>query len=363
MTSSEPTRLWAVVMAGGSGTRFWPMSRQRRPKQLLPLLGGKTLLRATLERLEPLVPLDRTLVVTGRQVAEAVRAELPGLPKENLIVEPEGRDTAACVGLAAWVLARREPSAVMVVVPADHAIEDGGALRSALAAAAATAHARDGLVTLGLEPTRPETGFGYLELGDAVGDVAGHRVHRVARFVEKPSREAAEEMLASGSYRWNSGMFAWRAEAIREAIRTHLNDLASGLDEIIRSAAADGLETAMRHAYADLPRVSVDHGVMEKATNVWALPVSFAWSDVGSWPALGEILPEAGGGVCLGETLALDSEGCVLATDGPLVAVVGVRDLVVVATTDAVLVVPKRDAQRVKDVVEQLRAAGREDLL
>lgn len=363
MSFSEPTRLWAVVMAGGSGTRFWPMSRRSRPKQLLPLLDGTTLLLATVERLMPLVPIERTLVVTGREVASAVREELPQLPPENLLVEPEGRDTAACVGLAAWVLARREPNAVMVVVPADHAIPDAGALRSALAAAAATAHARGGLVTLGLEPRRPETGFGYLELGERLGEVAGHPVHRVARFVEKPDRETAEEMLASGGYRWNSGMFAWRVDAIRDAIRTHLDELASGLDEIVEASAADGLDTAMRHYYSQLPLVSVDHGVMEKAPTVWALPVSFAWSDLGSWPALAEILPVLEGNVSFGETLSLDAENCILASSGPLVAVIGAHDLVVVATPDAVLVMPKEQAQRVKKIVELVRAAGRDDLL
>jgi len=339
------------------------MSRRRRPKQLLPLIAGRTLLNATVERLAPLVPPQRILVVTGREVAEAVRELLPEIPSDNLLVEPEGRDTAACVGLASWHLAARDPHAVMVVVPADHAIPDGGALRRALAAAAASAHARGGLVTLGVEPRRPETGFGYLELGEAVGDVAGHPVHRVARFVEKPPREAAEAMLAAGGYLWNSGMFAWRVDAIREAIRTHLGGLAAGLDAIVAAAGAEGLASATARIYPDLPRVSIDHGVMEKAASVWALPVAFAWSDVGSWSGLAEILESADGNLAVGDTLHLDAEGCVLASAGPLIAAVGVQGLVVVATPDAVLVVSADQAQRVKEVVERLRAAGRDDLL
>jgi mannose-1-phosphate guanylyltransferase len=357
------SELWAVVMAGGAGTRFWPLSRRGRPKQLLALTGDRSLLAASVERLAPLVPAERTLVVTGRDVVAAVRAELPRLPAANLLVEPAGRDTAACVGLASWWLYQSCPEAVMVVVPADHVIPDGAALRAALAAAAATARARGGLVTLGLLPTRAETAFGYVEIGERVGEEGGIAVHRAARFVEKPDRGRAEAMLAAGSYRWNSGMFAWGADAITTAIRRHLPALATGLDELFSAARSIGLAAALDERYAALPRTSVDFGVLEKASEVWVLPVDFAWSDVGSWPALREVVANGTGGVEIGDVTTLDAEGSVVVSDGPLVAAVGVRGLVIVATHDAVLVVPAEQAQRVREVVERLREAGRDDLL
>jgi mannose-1-phosphate guanylyltransferase len=355
--------LYALVMAGGAGTRFWPLSRRSRPKQMLPFAQGRSLLAATVERLAPLVSPERTLVATSAEVANAVRAELPQLPGRNVLAEPAGRDTAACVGWAAWRVARSKPDAVMIVLPADHLIRDGPALRSALASAAATAAARGGLVTLALRPARAETGFGYLELGEVVGVAAGRPVHVVKRFVEKPSRERAEEFVAAGNYCWNSGMFAWTVEAIQGAIREHLPELAVGLDQLMTAAESLGEEEALRRQYASLPKVSVDFGVMEKAKTVWAVGVDFTWSDVGSWAGLAGALPLQDAGVTMGDVVALDTKGSVLVSDGPLVAVVGVRDLVVVATRDAVLVVPKDQAQRVKELVERLSEAGRDDLL
>ncbi|HUK13344.1 MAG TPA: sugar phosphate nucleotidyltransferase [Thermoanaerobaculaceae bacterium] len=364
MTSSaEAHPLWAVVMAGGSGTRFWPLSRRARPKQLLRFAAGRSLLAAAVERLEPLVPAERILVVTTQATAEAARRELPGVPAANVLAEPAGRDTAACVGWTAWRLARRAPGAVMVVVPADHLIPDGAALRRALAAAAATATARGGLVTLGIRPTRAETGFGYLELAPAEGAAGGVAVHRVRRFVEKPDRTRAAEFVAAGNYRWNAGMFAWTAAAIAAQIRLHMPELAAGLDRLIADAESAGEEEALRRHYPSLPRTSIDFGVMEKAADVWELDAEFAWSDVGSWLALEEHLPATGGAATMGDVAALDSPGCVLVSDGPLVAAIGVRDLVVVATGDAVLVVPKDQAQRVKELVERLQRSGRDELL
>jgi mannose-1-phosphate guanylyltransferase len=361
--SPEGVPLYAVVMAGGSGTRFWPLSRRSRPKQLLPFAQGRSLLAATVERLAPLVPPERTFVVTTAEVLAAVRAELPDLPERNILAEPVGRDTAPCVGWVAWRLARAKPDAVMVVLPADHVIPDGPALRTALAAAAATAAARGGLVTLALRPARADTGFGYLELGEVVSAAAGRPVHVVKRFFEKPTRERAEAFVASGKHAWNSGMFAWTVTAIQAAIREHLPELAAGLDELMTAVDTEGESEALRRHYPALPRISVDFGVLEKAAAVWAVGVDFAWSDVGSWAGLFEVLPSGEGGVAMGDVIALDSDGSVLVSDGPLVAVAGVRDLVVVATRDVVLVVPREQAQRVKELVARLREVGREDLL
>lgn len=361
MTSS--TDLVAVVMAGGSGTRFWPLSRAARPKQLLPFAGGRSLLAATVERLAPLVGSDRTFIVTNATVAEAVRADLPGLPGDAVLAEPVGRDTAACIGWVAWRLAATHPDAVMLVLPADHVIPDGAALCRALAAAAAIARSTGGLVTLGLAPTRPETGYGYLELGDESLPAAGHFARRVRRFVEKPDQARAAAYLAAGNYRWNSGMFAWTVTAIVAAIRRHLPELAAGLDELATLTSRIGEAAALEEIYPRLHRMSIDFGVMEQADEVWAVPVDFAWSDVGSWLGLEEVLGDAGSDVRIGDVLALDSRRSILVSDGPLLAAVGVEDLVVVATADAVLVLPKAQSQRVREIVERLKAEGRTALL
>jgi mannose-1-phosphate guanylyltransferase len=362
-SSSEKARTWALVMAGGAGTRFWPMSRKARPKQLLPLLGGRSLLAATVDRLAPLVPAERILVATSAAVVGAVRAELPQIPPDNIVAEPAGRDTAACIGLFAWRLAATEPDAAMVVLPADHVIPDGAALRSALAAAVEVATERGALLTLALTPTRPETGFGYLDLGPPVTGTSGHAVHPVRRFIEKPTRERAVDLLARELCCWNSGMFAWTVAAIVAAIRTHLPELAAGLDALAVAAARDGWAAALERHYPGLPRTSIDFGVMEKAEQVMAIPVSFAWSDVGSWPGLAEVLPATASGTAVGDVVAVDCADSVLVSDGPLLAAIGVRDLVVVATRDAVLVVPKADKERVKELVAMLERGGRGEVL
>lgn len=349
-------------MAGGSGTRFWPLSRRHRPKQLLPFAGGKSLLRATFDRVLSLSGVARTWVVTAAEMAVPTRAELPELPPDNLLVEPQGRDTAACVGWAAWRLAEVAPEAVMAVVPADHLVEGEEALRAALCVGAHAARELGGLITLGVRPRRPETGFGYLELGDEVVLTTGESVRRVRRFVEKPTRAVAEAMLARGGYAWNAGMFVWTVAAIRQAIRHHLPELADGLDRLMEESKTRGEGAALADVYPLLPRVSIDYGVMEKAPHVWAVPVEFSWSDVGSWEGLAEALG-GGEGVRSGDVLAIDSEGAVLFSEGPLVAALGVPGLVVVATRDAVLVVPRAASQRVKDIVEELRRRQRGDLL
>lgn len=355
--------LVAVVMAGGSGTRFWPLSRRRRPKQLLPFAEGRSLLSAAVERLLPLVPPSRVVVVTGAAIADAVRADLPLVPPGNVLAEPVGRDTAACIGWVAWRLQPSSPDAVMLVVPADHVIPDGIALRQALAAAAEVASRRDALVTLGLAPTGPEPGFGYLELGEG-SEPAGELIaHPVRRFVEKPGRARAAELLADGRWRWNAGMFAWRVRTIVGAIRRHLPPLAAALDRLVADAASIGEAAAVTAHYPGLPRISIDFGVLEKAREVWAIPVRFAWSDVGSWPGLAAVLPAHAAGAVLGDVVTLDCERSVLVSGGPLLAAVGVREMVVVATADAVLVVPRAEAERVKEVVERLAAEGRTDVL
>ncbi len=344
---------YAVIMAGGSGTRFWPASRPERPKQLLPLAPGddRSLLRATVDRISPLVPIERVLVVTSTALAEATRADLPGLPEENLLAEPVGRNTAPCVGWAAAVIARRSPEARLMVLPADHHIGDEKTYLQTLATALDAASEGD-LVTVGLKPTRPETGYGYIEVGEPIAE----EVWRARRFVEKPTRERAEQLFASGSYLWNSGMFFFRADAILEAIEHHLPGLAKGLAELDRAAAAGSEEAAVAEGYGDLPRISIDHGVMEKADGVAVVPGDFGWSDLGSWTTAWELSEKDDAGNASGsDAVLVDASGnLVRAPLGKVVALVGVSDLVVVDTEDALLVVPRSRAQEVREVVQRL---------
>lgn len=343
-------------MAGGSGTRFWPASRRARPKQFLAIGGDKSLLRQTADRVLGLVPPDRLYVVTGAVHAEHARAELPELPLANVLVEPIGRNTAPCIGWATRTILRRDSDARIAVLPADHYLADVSAFLAHLRAALLAAS--DRIVLLGLIPHQPETGYGYIQRGDPDREAGGKRLHRVLRFVEKPSREVALQYLASGDYLWNSGMFVFPAALMDREIRVFLPDLATGLDEIF-----DGAD--LRAEYPKLPSISIDYGVMEKARDVLVLPSSFPWSDVGSWDAARDVYPaDATGNVALGDVLLANVRGSLIdARAGRLVALVGVEDLIVVDTPDALLVVPRGRSQDVKSVVEALEKQGKKDLL
>ena len=350
--------LHAMIMAGGAGTRFWPLSRRSRPKQVLALGDERPLLRATFDRAAGLVSADRVWVVTGAATAPAVREMLPELPADNLLVEPVGRDTAACVGWAAVAALARDPDATCVVLPADHVIGELDRFRAALAAGAAHVDAHGGLLTFGIRPSRPETGYGYLRVGALERKDGPWPIHRLDRFVEKPDRELARAYLADGGYLWNSGMFAWRADELVQEIRRQLPLLADGLERLAGTAGA------VDEVYPELPRISVDFGIMEGARRCWVVPVDFPWSDVGAWPALHELLEgDTAGTATLGRVLALDSERSLVIGEGPVVAAVGIRDMVVVATPDAVLVAPISEAQRVKEVVAALGRRGWTDVL
>lgn len=353
---------YAVIMAGGSGTRFWPLSRRQRPKQLLPLgPGDDSLVLATARRIQDLVPPERVLIVTSERLAEATAQELPDVPRENILAEPAARNTAPCVGWAAAHIRRRDPDGVLMVLPADHYIGDPKAYLEVLSRALAAAAGGE-LVTVGIRPSRPETGYGYVEVGDELEP----GVNRARRFVEKPNRQRAEQFLASGNFLWNSGMFFFKASAVLDAMATHLPGLAAELDAF-DAAAAKGEELALvRERYSELPAVSIDHGLMEKAAKVAVVPGSFDWSDLGSWTTAWELAEgDEDGNAVPADTVLVNAQGCYVHTDqkDKLVALVGVRDLVVVDTEDALLVVPREHAQLVKDVVAALKARGDEDHL
>lgn len=363
---------WAIVMAGGSGTRFWPLSRAARPKQLLPLAGGDlSLLRRTVERVLPLVPIERVIVVTSDALAKATAAALPELPKKNLLREPAGRNTAPCVGWGALVARRRDEDAVLAVLAADHHIADEVAWRDA--ALRALEVAEDGsLVTMGIEPTRAETGYGWLELGDEVSP----GVREVRRFVEKPDRARAEAFFAGRTHLWNSGQFFFRADAILAGIAAHLPALAEGLGVgAPRSSAGEPARSAksrraqlrghtdktIRDGYSALPSISIDHGVMERAERVRVVGASVGWSDVGSFVTAWELADKDEDQSALSaDAIAIDSRGLfVRAPAGKTVALLGLENLVVVDTPDALLVMPRERAQDVKLVVAELQRRGR----
>jgi mannose-1-phosphate guanylyltransferase len=353
-------RAFTIVMAGGSGTRFWPLSRADRPKQLLPLAGGEeSLLASTVRRATRVTAPEDVLVVTSERLAAATRAALPSLPAQNILAEPVGRNTAPCIGWASSRVARIDPDAVCAVLPADHHIADEDGYAEVLARALDAA-AQGDIVTVGIRPSRPETGYGYVEMGEAIGE----GVHRARRFVEKPNRQRAEQFLAAGTFLWNSGMFFFRAGTMLDAIRTHLPGLGQTLDRLLAAAPEDEAEM-VREVYPGLPDVSIDHGVMEKVSDVAVVPADFGWSDLGSFASAWELAARDSDDNSLPlSALTIDASGCfVRAPAGKVVALVGVTDLVVVDTEDAILVLPRDRAQDVKKVVAALQRRGDEELL
>ncbi|HEU4412658.1 MAG TPA: mannose-1-phosphate guanylyltransferase [Polyangiaceae bacterium] len=352
-----PAAPYAVVLAGGAGTRFWPASRDERPKQFLALGPdpAEPLLAATRRRVAPLCPPERLYVATSERLRAPTARALPDLPGAQILCEPVGRNTAPCIGWATHVIARRDPDALVMVFPADHVVGDEpaflGALREALAQAEAGFFA-----TIGLAPTRPETGFGYIEAGAPLGGGA----FRVERFVEKPPPERARAFVEGGRHLWNGGMFVFRARAMVRALEEHLPELAAGLREIDAAAARGDEASALAEIYPRLPAVSIDHGVMERASPLAVVRASFGWSDVGSWQSAWELAPkDAEGNAAPEGTIFVDARGnyvrSMRAGGGRTVALLGVEDLVVVETDEALLVLPRSRSQDVRLVVEELR--------
>jgi mannose-1-phosphate guanylyltransferase len=344
---------YAIIMAGGSGTRFWPLSRSDRPKQFLSLgPDSRSLLRATAERVWALIPPERTLVVTSELLREQVERELPELGATRVLAEPVGRNTAPCIGWAATHVRRLDPNAVMTVLPADHYIGDSEAYVETLRRGLEAATHGD-YVTIGIRPTRAETGYGYIEVGGELDP----GVFRARRFVEKPNRQRAEQFVASGGFLWNSGMFFFLASRILEAIDLHLPGLGEQLQRYESAAETDQEAALVAETYASLPAVSIDHGIMEKVDSVSVVPGTFDWSDLGSWSSAWELSPkdELGNVIPDGGLVIDASRNYAWAPEGKLVALVGVQDLVVVDSGDALLVVPRGRAQEVRDIVAALR--------
>ncbi len=342
--------LWAVLMAGGSGTRFWPESRRSHPKQFLKIFGDKTLLEATAARLPGVIPASRTIVITLKAKRAHTAKLLKKIPARNIFGEPVGRNTAPCAVLAAALIAKRDPDAVIALLPADHRIEKGNAFRRALKAAAKIAASTDYPVTFGIKPDSPHTGYGYLELGPRTG-----HVHRLQRFHEKPDLATANRFLRSGRFLWNSGMFVWRADALLKAAEKFLPRAA----RLAKKIAAGKTQSGMDRHWPAMPNISIDYGLMEKlGGRILAMPVQFGWSDVGGWQALAALQvkdrPGTAGNVLLGNVLALESAGNMVKAGGRLVVLLGMKGHLVVDTDDALLICPKEKAESIRVIVRAL---------
>ncbi len=354
-------RLHAVILAGGTGTRFWPLSRSLAPKQLLSIVGDRSMLALTLERAKALVPEDHVWVVTTRCQAGEIRRELAslGLCRVRVLEEPAGKNTAAAIGLAAVRVLAADPQGILAVFPADHHIQDPKRFVDLIRQATEVA-SQGWLVTLGVKPGRPETGYGYIQRGERLEGLQsrqGEKPFVVVRFTEKPDRERAEAYVRSGDYYWNSGIFIWRADRFLEETQRHLPGHHKGLQEISRlfeTGRSDRLDR-ISQIYGELESISVDYGIMERSERVAVIPVEMGWSDVGSWETVRKLLPRDGNGnVLQGDVLALDTRDCLIRSEDRLVATLGVEGLVVVDTTDALLVCEEARSQDVREIAGRL---------
>ena len=372
--------LHAVIMAGGVGSRFWPESRSARPKQFLSVFGGATLIQNTVGRLQGLVPPEQCLVVTHERYFESTRQQLPAVPPENVLLEPQSRNTAPCIAYAAVHLLEQDPDAIMLVLPADHVIDDVETFQQVLRAAVEKAQEPGALVTIGIKPTHPETGYGYIQFeapADAPLDeltaypVQRFEAFRVRTFAEKPDVATAERFLDSGDFLWNSGMFIWRADSILEAFRKYLPDAFAAFESIPDSSRNNGTDAAagsdlippgVREAYQRSPRISVDYGVLEHADHIYVIPASFGWSDVGDWRAVYDLsTKDQVGNVLEGNVIVHNASRCLVRAQRRLVVLVGIHDVVVVDTDDAILVCHRESAQQVKNVVDYLQVHQLQD--
>lgn len=351
--------VFAVIMAGGVGSRFWPRSRERTPKQLLEIIDSGTMLEQTISRITPMVESRNTFIVTNKLHFDAVVKLVPSIPPENILVEPVGRNTAPCIGLAASWIKQIDPDGVMIVLPADHLVRDSEEFLKRLETAVKVADETGALITIGIRPTHPETGYGYIQIAEEEQDRHPYRaldVFRVKTFAEKPNLETAQKFLQSGDFVWNSGMFVWRTSSILRELETHLPALHEQLVTVEASIGTPEYQQTLEQAFGLIRGISIDYGVMEKTHNVFVVKGDFGWSDVGSWDEVVRLTQLNGeGNAVKGMTILRDSHNNFIDAGAKMVAAIGVNDLIIISTDDAVLVCKKGESQNVKEIVDYIR--------
>ena len=357
--TSKNWPIYAVIMAGGSGTRLWPRSRKKKPKQLLDIVSSKTMIQETVERLSPLVESSHTIIVVNEIHFKEIDQQLTHIPTENILIEPEGKNTAPCIGLAAIHILSRDKDAIMAVLPSDHLVQNANRFRKTIGVGARIAESGNHLVTIGIKPTFPETGYGYIQAGEKVDTASGEDVFKVVAFTEKPSLAVAKKFIKSGDYMWNSGMFVWSVETILNQIQLHLPGLHEGLMKIQASLGKDNERKVLEKVYASLESESIDFGLMEKAKEVLLIKGDFGWNDIGSWAAMEQLWPkDTDGNFLNAEVVSIESTGNIIHSTKKLVAVIGLNDIVIIETEDALLVCAKDRAPDVRRAVEELKERG-----
>ncbi len=352
----------ALIMAGGHGERFWPRSRKSLPKQFLSLTeDGKTMIQLTIDRILPLVAMENIFIATNKDYKKLVKEQLPDLPEENILCEPVGKNTAPCIGLGAVHIAKKFPDALMLVLPSDHLIKYNSMFLASLKEACRVAEQQDNLVTIGITPDYPETGYGYIKFNPQTTE---GQAYAVDRFVEKPSLELAKEYIATEEYLWNSGMFAWKVSSILDNMKKFIPDTYAGLLEIREYIGMANYEEELERIFSGFTSISIDYAIMEKAKNIFTIPGSFGWDDVGSWLAIERIKKSNElGNVVSGNVITVQSKNCIIEGGKKLIATVGVSDLVIVDTEDATLVCQKNATNDIKKVIENLKICNRNEYL
>jgi mannose-1-phosphate guanylyltransferase len=359
--------LVGVLMAGGVGERFWPYSRKERPKQLLRIFSGKSFLEETIDRISPLIPRERIFIITNDVIKKAIRSEIPGFPEENIICEPMGKNTAACIALAEVVTSARFGDPTMAVLTSDHIIKNTPAFLGNVDTACHFAEETKSLVVIGIPPTRPETGFGYIEAGKMERETRGGTIHSIKQFLEKPDLRKAEEFLKMGHYYWNSGMFFWQNSVLRAGLNKFLPDMMRGMERYRQSMGTGEGNSVLREIFQGFKPVSIDYGLMEKADNIYMVRADFEWDDMGTWNALERHFPkDRNDNVMVGTGLLVNTKDSMIYNPqgtSPLVVTFGLNDILIVVAPDVVMVCPKSDAAKLKDLVGEIRKNDLEQYL